>query len=478
MDNILAQDSQTTTVESEVQRSSARPSIQSVQSKAEKAKGMRISVFGIGYVGAVSAACLAHDGNTVVTVDPNPDKVRSIKEKASPILEPGLDKYIEDGVDSGRLTATADAAAAIAQTDLSLVCVGTPSRPNGSLDTSYVVRVAETIGAALKAKSTFHVVVFRSTILPGTMEQTVIPALERASGMQAGVDFGVAYYPEFLRESTAIKDYYDPGTIVFGQFEDDVASMARLVALTSHLPVEPIVVPMRAAEAVKYANNAWHAVKISFANEIGNICKAASVDSYQVMDVLCADKRLNISPAYLKPGFAFGGSCLPKDLRALRHNARLLDVPTPMLDATLQANENQLAKAYSMITHSNSKRVGIIGLSFKTGTDDLRESPLVELAERLYGKGYNLRIYDPNVRYDALVGANLNFIKSYAPHLSGLMVDDFEDLVDHSEVIVVGKRDEDITGHLGRVNGGTQIIDLVRLDPGRRSAGGYQGICW
>jgi GDP-mannose 6-dehydrogenase len=306
----------------------------------------------------------------------------------------------------------------------------------------------------------------------------VIPALERTSGMHAGVDFGVAYYPEFLRESTAIKDYYDPGTIVFGQFEDDVRSISTLVRLVGHLPVEPIVVPIRAAEAVKYANNAWHAVKISFANEIGNVCKAASVDSYQVMDVLCADKRLNISAAYLKPGFAFGGSCLPKDLRALRYSARSMDVPTPMLDATLMANENQLAKAYSMITHANVKRIGIIGLSFKTGTDDLRESPLVELAERLHGKGYSLRIYDPNVQYEALVGANLNFIKSHVPHLSELMVEDFADLVDHSDVIVVGKRDDDINARLGKVDGKHQIIDLVRMDMGRRSAATYQGICW
>lgn len=457
---------------------SACAGIKSVRSQRTVETAMKISIFGIGYVGAVSGACLAFDQNTVMMVDPNADKVRSIREKASPILEPGLDKLIEEGVDSDRLSATSDAEAAILATDLSMICVGTPSRPNGSLDVSYVIRVAETIGAALKLKTSFHVVVFRSTILPGTMEDLVIPALEKSSGMRAGLDFGVAYYPEFLRESTAIKDYYDPGTIVFGQFEDDVRSIERLVELVDHLPVEPIVVPIRAAEAVKYANNAWHAVKISFANEIGNICKAASVDSYQVMDVLCADKRLNISPAYLKPGFAFGGSCLPKDLRAMRYKARSLDVPTPMLDATLQANENQLAKAYSMITHANTKRVGIIGLSFKSGTDDLRESPLVELAERLHGKGYSLRIYDPNVRYEALVGANLNFILSHVPHLSSLLVTDFSELVDHSDLIVVGKRDDDINAQLSKMDGGRQIIDLVRLDPHWRDAVGYEGICW
>lgn len=439
---------------------------------------MKISVFGIGYVGAVSAACLVKDGNQVIAVDPSAEKVNSINGKASPILEPGLNELIAEAVDRGDLSATHDAAAAIAATDMSLICVGTPSRPNGSLDVSYVLRAAETIGAALREKSSFHVVVFRSTILPGTMEDLVIPALERSSGRQAGIDFGVAYYPEFLRESTAIKDYYDPGTIVLGQFEDDTASIEILGKLLEHLPVRPVAIPIRAAEAVKYANNAWHAVKISFANEIGNICKAAAVDSYQVMDVLCSDRRLNISPAYLKPGFAFGGSCLPKDLRALRHRARTSDVPTPMLDATLDANAYQLSKAYEMVAHSNTRKVGMVGLSFKSGTDDLRESPLVELAERLHGKGYNLKIYDPDVQYEFLLGSNLSFVESRIPHLSKLMVDDFGELVDQSDLLIVGKRDDTVTERLRDPALSRQIIDLVRLTPVARSRGEYQGICW
>jgi GDP-mannose 6-dehydrogenase len=439
---------------------------------------MKISVFGIGYVGAVSAACLCKDGNSVIAVDPAPEKVRAIANGISPILEPGLTEIIKECIDNGSLQATHDAEAAVAGTDMSLVCVGTPSRVNGSLDTAYVLRAAEEIGVAIKKKGAFHSVVVRSTILPGTMESVVVPALERASGLKAGVDFGVGYYPEFLRESTAIADYYNPGAIIIGQYMGDERTVAKLQEVNSHLPIRPIVIEMRAAEAVKYANNAWHAVKISFANEIGNICKAADIDSYQVMDVLCSDTRLNISPVYLKPGFAFGGSCLPKDLRALRHRARDLDVSTPMLDATLQANEYQLTRAFDMVAGLKARRIGMVGLSFKANTDDLRESPLVELAERLHGKGYDLRIYDPNVQYSALTGANLHFIRSHLPHLSTLMVDDVDEMVSHSEVIIVGKTDAAAKSALAKVNGDRRIIDLVRLDQKKRTDHAYSGICW
>jgi GDP-mannose 6-dehydrogenase len=414
----------------------------------------------------------------VIAVDPAPEKVRAIANGISPILEPGLTEIIKECIDNGSLQATHDAEAAVAGTDMSLVCVGTPSRVNGSLDTAYVLRAAEEIGVAIKKKGAFHSVVVRSTILPGTMESVVIPALERASGLKAGVDFGVGYYPEFLRESTAIADYYNPGAIIIGQYMGDERTVAKLQEVNSHLPIRPIVIEMRAAEAVKYANNAWHAVKISFANEIGNICKAADIDSYQVMDVLCSDTRLNISPVYLKPGFAFGGSCLPKDLRALRHRARDLDVSTPMLDATLQANEYQLTRAFDMVAGFKARRIGMVGLSFKANTDDLRESPLVELAERLHGKGYDLRIYDPNVQYSALTGANLHFIRSHLPHLSTLMVDDVDEMVSHSEVIIVGKTDAAAKSALAKMNGDRRIIDLVRLDQKKRTDHAYSGICW
>lgn len=436
---------------------------------------MQISVFGIGYVGAVSSACLANDGHHVIAVDPNPQKVGPLNEGISPIVEPGLGELLQSGISNRRLMATSDVREAVNGTDLSFVCVGTPSRSNGSLDTSYVSAVAEQIGAAIREKNSFHSVVMRSTILPGTMESIVLPALERASGRQAGVGFGVAYYPEFLRESTAISDYYDPGAIIFGRH--DQATVDRLLEIHKIFKVEPRVVSIRTAEAVKYTNNAWHALKISFANEIGNICKEAGIDGHAVMDVLCADNRLNISKAYLKPGFAFGGSCLPKDLRALRFAARKLDVPTPILDATMDANEEQLRRAYSMVAATGKRRIGIIGLSFKPETDDLRESPLVELAERLYGRGYDIRIYDPNIQVSKLTGANLQFVKAHLPHLTSLLTADVNEVVDHAEVFVLGNRDE-AKRLLSVVQDDRPLIDLVRIDQARCSGDFYQGICW
>jgi GDP-mannose 6-dehydrogenase len=436
---------------------------------------MQISVFGIGYVGAVSSACLANDGHHVIAVDPNPQKVGPLNEGISPIVEPGLDELIQSGIRSRRLVATGDVREAVHGTDISFVCVGTPSRPNGSLDTSYVTAAAEQIGRAIREKNSFHSVVMRSTILPGTMESIVLPALERASGRQAGVGFGVAYYPEFLRESTAISDYYDPGAIIFGRH--DQATVDRLIELHKIFKVEPRIVSIRTAEAVKYTNNAWHALKISFANEIGNICKEAGIDGHAVMDVLCADTRLNISKAYLKPGFAFGGSCLPKDLRALRFAARKLDVPTPILDATMDANEEQLRRAYSMVAATGKRRIGIIGLSFKPETDDLRESPLVELAERLYGRGYDIRIYDPNIQVSKLTGANLQFVKTHLPHLTSLLTGDVNEVVNHAEVFVLGNREE-AKRLLSVVQDDRPLIDLVRIDQARCSSDFYQGICW
>ncbi|WP_262298630.1 nucleotide sugar dehydrogenase [Microvirga sesbaniae] len=436
---------------------------------------MQISVFGIGYVGAVSAACLANDGHNVIAVDPNPQKVGPLNEGISPIVEPGLGEMIKDGISSKRLMATSDVREAVHGTDLSFVCVGTPSRSNGSLDTAYVSAAAEQIGAAIREKNSFHSVVMRSTILPGTMESIVLPALERASGRQAGVGFGVAYYPEFLRESTAIADYYDPGAIIFGRH--DQPTIDRLLDLHKIFKVDPKIVSIRTAEAVKYTNNAWHALKISFANEIGNICKEAGIDGHAVMEVLCADTRLNISKAYLKPGFAFGGSCLPKDLRALRSAARKLDVPTPILDATMEANEEQLRRAYSMVAATGKRRIGIIGLSFKPETDDLRESPLVELAERLYGRGYDIRIYDPNIQVAKLTGANLQFVKAHLPHLTSLLTDDINEVIDHAEAFVLGNRDE-AKRLMATLNDDRPLIDLVRIDQTRCSGDLYQGICW
>jgi GDP-mannose 6-dehydrogenase len=436
---------------------------------------MKISIFGAGYVGAVSASCLAHDGHQVIAVDPDPNKIAPLLQGHSPIVEPGLDALIKEGVVSGRLSATSNAEDAILSTDLSLICVGTPSQPDGSLSTQYLEKVALEIGAALTKKSSFHSVVVRSTCLPGTTEEVVVPALEKASGMKAGEGFGIAYYPEFLRESTAIRDYDDPGVIVFGVKDD--TTLERLQSMHERFSRPKFTVDIRTAEGVKYTNNAWHAVKISFSNEIGNILSKAGIDSHVALDILCADDRLNISRAYLKPGFAFGGSCLPKDLRAIISMSRRQNTPVPLLEATLSANEAQINRAYSMIAAHGQRRIGFIGLSFKPDTDDLRESPLVELAERLYGRGYQIKIYDPNIRLNRLTGANANFVRSRLPHLADLLKDDIETVIDDSDVIVVGNGAE-MNGSIKRVQPGVPIIDLVRLEKGRRSEGNYHGICW
>ena len=437
---------------------------------------MRVGVFGIGYVGAVSAACLARDGHNVHAVDINPSKVADIRAGRSPIVETGLNALIAAAVSSGKLIASADVAMAIDASDLSLVCVGTPSRPNGSLDLSYAVRVAEEVGAALAAKMEFHAVVFRSTMTPGSMEQIIIPTLERASGKRAGVDFGVGYYPEFLREGSAIADYDAPGAVVFGAM--DAETLTKLRVLQPAVTAAAAEVPIRVAETIKYFNNAWHAVKISFSNEVGNICRALEVDSHRVMNILCSDTRLNISPAYMTPGFAFGGSCLPKDLRALRHLARERDVATPMLDGAMGANAVQLERGFKLVEAAGKRAVGMIGLSFKADTDDLRESPLLLLAETLIGKGYALRIFDPNIRLSRLTGANLAYVRERMPHIASLLCENIEDVIAHAETVVIGQKSLGV-GLMGSPQmQGKRVIDLVRVDPRLRSGGNYEGLCW
>ena len=437
---------------------------------------MNISIFGIGYVGAVAAACLARDGHEVIAVDINPEKVDDVACGRSPIIEPLLGDLISRSAAAGRLRATCSADEAIAATELSFVCVGTPSRPNGSLNTTSLAHVSEQIGSALRRQNDFHSVVVRSTMLPGTMESLVIPAFEKRSNKSAGDGFGVAYYPEFLREGSAIADYDNPGAAVLGIH--DPVTCSRLLELHSHLRVTPRIMSIRAAEAVKYANNVWHALKISFANEIGLVSKALGVDSFDVMDALCADTKLNISAAYLKPGFAFGGSCLPKDLRALRHCAHMLDVETPLLDGVWKANENQLEAAYRIIEQSGQRRIGLVGLSFKPQTDDLRSSPFVQLAERLIGRGYQVKIYDPIVRFSSLHGANRAYVLDHLRHIADLLLECSDDLIAHSEVIVVGNTREFQTLSERIESEHKLVIDLVRTDRSRASSGSYQGLCW
>ena len=437
---------------------------------------MRISIFGLGYVGAVSAACLARDGHEVVGVDPNQTKVDLINAGQTPIIETDVGDIIRATVESGHLRATTDAAEAIAGTEVSLVCVGTPSAQNGSLDLQYVRAVCQEIGGEIGSKSQRHVVVIRSTILPGTMRELVIPTLEASSGLRAGEDFGVCNNPEFLREGTAVRDYDEPPKTVIGA--SDSRSAELLSSLYEHLPAALIVTEIEVAELVKYVDNVWHALKVGFANEIGSLCKPLGIDSHRVMDIFCQDTKLNLSPYYLKPGFAFGGSCLPKDVRALNYEATKLDLKLPIIGAIMESNRLQVERGLDLIMAQGSKRIGILGFSFKAGTDDLRESPMVEVIERLIGKGYDVRVYDRNVNLAKLVGANREYILKHIPHIAGLMVDSQEELLSHAQVIVIGNTAEEITGALQARRPDQSLVDLVRLARDLRSEAGYSGIAW
>lgn len=436
---------------------------------------MRISIFGLGYVGAVSAGCLANEGHTVVGVDPNRTKVDWINRGASPIIEKDLGDIIATTVAEQRLKATTDAREAVLGTDLSLICVGTPSQSNGNLDLSYVRRVCEEIGAALREKRDFHVVVARSTMLPGSMRNVVIPTLEAASGKTAGVDFGVCNNPEFLREGSAVYDYYHPPKTVIG--ETDQQSGDLLVELYRQLDAPLVRTDVETAEMVKYADNVWHALKVVFANEIGNLCKDLGIDGHGVMEIFCQDTKLNLSPYYLKPGFAFGGSCLPKDVRALTYKAKTLDLDLPLLNAILPSNHRQVEKAIRMIIDKGHRKVGILGFSFKAGTDDLRESPMVDVIEHLIGKGYQLKLYDGNVNLAALVGANREYILDRIPHIFRLMVDSLDEVLEFAETLVIGNGAQEFEAVLRRLKPGQVLVDLVRITR-ERSGEFYDGICW
>jgi GDP-mannose 6-dehydrogenase len=435
-----------------------------------------LSVFGLGYVGCVSAACFAREGHEVIGVDPNATKVGIINEGRSPIVEAGVGELIGEMVAAKRLRATADSAEAIRDSEISLICVGTPSQPNGSLDLTYIKRVCKEIGAALEAKDSHHTVVVRSTMLPGTIESAVVPTLEVYSGKKAGRDFGVCINPEFLREGTSLKDFYAPPFTLIGADEEETAMRVR--RLYAGVEAELYVVPVKAAEMVKYACNCFHALKVSFANEIGNICKGLGIDSHQVMDVFCRDTKLNLSPYYLKPGFAFGGSCLPKDLRALSYKAKELDVDVPVLASALQSNRRQVERAAEMVLADGRKRIGVLGFSFKAGTDDLRESPMVALIEMLIGKGMQLAIYDRDVSLARLFGANKEYIEREIPHISQLMRESVREVIEHSDVLIIGNQAEEFREIEGQLRDGQKVIDLVRLFGGRVSDGSYEGICW
>lgn len=436
---------------------------------------MQVSIFGMGYVGAVCAACLSDRGHHVIGVDISQDKVDLINSGKSPIVEPGLGELLANGIRSGRLRATTDTAEAIEKSQLSMICVGTPSKKSGDLDLTYIEAVCREIGAVLKTKRERHTVVVRSTVLPGTVQSVVVPILEAASGKRAGIDFGVAVNPEFLRESTAIKDYNEPPMTVIGEW--DAASGNLLALLYAELDAPIIRKPIEVAEMVKYSCTVWHATKVAFANEIGNIAKALGVDGRQVMDVVCQDTKLNLSNYYMRPGFAFGGSCLPKDVRALTYRATQLDARIPLISSLLTSNQAQVRKAFDLVESFGERRVGMLGLSFKAKTDDLRESPLVELAEMLIGKGYELSIYDQNIEYARVHGANRIYINEKIPHISSLLKADMHEVIDASDVLVLGLRDKDFEKALNGSRNGRKVVDLVGFMP-HVSNPETQGICW
>jgi GDP-mannose 6-dehydrogenase len=436
-----------------------------------------VSVFGLGYVGSVSAASFAADGHEVIGVDVSPAKVASVNEGRSPIVEHGLDELMREQAARGALRATTSAAEAVAASEVSLLCVGTPSRRNGSLDLTYLGRVCEEIGDALRGKPSYHVVVVRSTVLPGTTNDLVIPTLESRSGKIYGEGFGVSINPEFLREGSALRDFRQPPLTLVGH--NHAADAAGTVALYTGVDAPLVTTTIRTAEMIKYTSNAWHALKVCFANEIGNLCKRLAVDSHDVMDIFCRDQKLNLSSYYLKPGFAFGGSCLPKDVRALQYRAQELDLSMPVLQAILPSNQLQIQHAIESVLETGQKRIGLLGFSFKAGTDDLRESPIVILAEALLGKGCSLRIYDRNVALAKLVGTNKDYIERQIPHLSSLLCDTVDDVLDGSDVIVVGNAAPEFRDALTRTRPDHVIFDLVRIGTDlSRVAGDYRGICW
>jgi len=438
---------------------------------------MRISVFGLGYVGAVSLACLGRDRHEVVGVDIDPSKLDMIRRGVSPIVEAGMPELLRDVVASGRVSVTTDIEHAVRETELSFICVGTPSRPNGSQDLSAILRVSEQLGRAMRAKEGHHIFVMRSTVVPGTVEGTIRPIFETESGKREGIDFDLCFMPEFLREGSSIHDYDEPPFVIVGSRSKRASEV--IGGIFSHLECDLHATSVGTAEMLKYSSNLFHAAKITFANEMGRLCQAYGVDSHEVMELFCKDTRLNISPAYLKPGFAFGGSCLPKDLRAALNMAKTRDVELPMLSAISVSNAVHVQKAMDVVLSNGRRKVGLIGLSFKSGTDDLRESPLVALAEHFIGKGLKLSIYDQEVNLSRLMGANKRFIETTIPHVAELMTSDCRALIRESEVLVVGSKEPSVTDLLREeVRPSHVLLDLVNLPRKQELRCQYHGVCW
>ena len=421
-----------------------------------------ISVFGLGYVGSVTATCFAHLGNRVVGVDVNSAKVQLLNSGKSPIVEAQVDEFAAEAHRAGRLSATTDVHEAISRSEISFICVATPSQRNGKLDLSSIRGVAEQIGHVLRKKAGFHTIVIRSTVLPGTAESVVIRLLEAASGKREGIDFAVCSNPEFMRESSAVKDFFHPPFTVLGAAnENRLACIKELYSFTSS-PV--FLTELRVAEAVKYVCNAFHALKVCFANEIGTICQHLAVSPEKVMNIFTADSKLNISPAYLMPGFAFGGSCLPKDVRALTYRAKELDLRLPMMESLLPSNSEHVERAVQSILATGKRRIGVLGLSFKAGTDDLRESPSVHVIKRLLGEGCQIRIWDDKVSLGRLVGSNRQFIEEVIPHIGSLLSDNLEQVIASSEVVVITTNAVDTAEIMAKVEPAQILLNLVKLE--------------
>ncbi len=437
---------------------------------------LSISLFGLGYVGSVSAACFAHMGHKVTGVDISPAKVEMLDSGRSPIIEARMEELVAEAHKSCRLHATTDSIAAVLASDISFVCVGTPSLRNGKLDLSHVEHVSREIGAALKQKSTLHTIVLRSTVLPGTTETLMIPTIESASSKRAGVDFAVCYNPEFMREGSAVGDFLQPPYTILGSQNPE--HLAPLRELYGSLPAATFETSIRVAEMVKYVSNLYHAVKVGFANEVGTLCKHLNVEADQVTKIFMSDTKLNISSAYLAPGFAFGGSCLPKDLRAITHRAKELDLDLPLLQSLMPSNEEHVDRGVEAVLRTGKRKIAMLGLSFKAGTDDLRESPQVQLIKRLIGEGCQVKVWDKDVSLGRLAGSNRQYIEDVIPHIGSLLSADMPEVVRDAEVVVVGTKVE--KEELAKLLTPAQmVIDLVNLDPARRpQAASYQGICW
>jgi len=437
-----------------------------------------ISIFGLGYVGSVSAACFASMGHRVIGVDISQSKVEMLDSGRSPIVEARMNELVAEANKACRLHATTDPGRAVLGSEVSFVCVGTPSQRNGKLDLSHIEKVAAEIGYALKQKKSHHLVVLRSTVLPGTTETVLVPILERESGKKAGDGFTVCYNPEFMREASAVADFLEPPYTILGS--EHPQHLEPLRELYGKTPGKIFETTIPVAEMVKYLSNAFHAVKVVFANEVGTLAKNLGVDAEAVTEIFTSDTRLNISPAYLSPGFAFGGSCLPKDVRALTYRAKELDLRLPLLESLLPSNVEHIDRAVEAVIGTGKKKIAQLGLSFKAGSDDLRESPQVQVIKRLLGEGLEVRIWDQDVSLGRLAGANRQYIETVIPHIGSLLSDDLEETVKHGEVIIIGNKSaskEELAKYLRRDQ---IVIDLVNLRKARRPSGAdsYQGICW